>query len=82
MKKVSRCYICPKGQRLYVEMEQGHDVPTTINQPRIPGLYETFPRCEKCGYEKSENVIYPGETGKFPTVGKMSFCLMEFFPSE
>jgi len=82
MKKISRCYVCPKGQRVWVEMDENQEVTTTINQPRIPGKYETFTRCEKCGYEKSDNVIYPGEKGKFPTVGKMSYCLMEFYPSE
>lgn len=80
--KIKRCYICPKGQRVYVEMDESQEVPPTINQPRIPGRYETFTRCAKCGYVKSENVIYPGEEGKFPTVQKMSYCLMEFYPSE
>jgi len=82
MKKASRCYICPKGQRIFVEMDESQEVPKTIKQPRIPGRYETFRRCLKCGYEKNENVIYPGGEGKFPTIQKMSYCLMEFFPSE
>jgi len=82
MAKVNRCYICPKGQRLYVEVEDGQGVPAWIEQPRIPGRYEIFPRCAKCGYEKTENVISPGVEGKYPTIQKMSYCLMVYNPSE
>jgi len=82
MTKVSRCYICPRGHNAWVEIEDEREIPFSIAQPRIPGIYEILPWCAKCSYEKTENVIYPGVDGKFPTIQKMSYCLMEFYPSE
>ena len=76
------CYICPKGQRVYVEVKDGQEVPATISQPRIHGIYEATPRCAKCAYEKNYDIILPGVNGKFPTLGKMSYCDMVYYQAE